>query len=29
METIFINTGNNKTKESHKYRLQLADKLGL
>ena len=29
METIFINTENSKTNESHKFRLALADKLNL
>ena len=29
METIFMNTENNKTNESHRFRLDLADKLNL
>ena len=29
METIFINTENNKTNEPHKFRLSQADKLNL
>ena len=29
METIFMNTGNSKTKESHRFKLDLADKLNL
>ena len=27
METIFMNTENNKTNEPHRFRLSLADKL--
>ena len=29
METIFINSENSKTNESHKFRLNLTDKLNL
>ena len=29
METIFMNTGNSKTNEPHRFRLDLADKLNL
>ena len=29
METIFTNTENSKTNESHKFRLDLTDKLNL
>ena len=29
METIFMNTENSNTNESHKFRLMLADKLNL
>ena len=29
METIFVNTGNSKTNESHRFKLDLADKLNL
>ena len=29
METIFMNTGNSKTNEPHRFRLSLADKLNL
>ena len=29
METIFMNTENSKTKESHRFKLDLADKLNL
>ena len=29
METIFMNTGNSKTNESHRFKLDLADKLNL
>ena len=29
METIFMNTENNKTNEPHRFRLSLADKLNL
>ena len=29
METIFMNTENGKTNESHRFRLTLADKLNL
>ena len=29
METIFINTENSKTNESHRFRLDLTDKLNL
>ena len=29
METIFMNTENSKTNESHRFRLDLADKLNL
>ena len=29
METIFVNTENSKTNESHRFKLDLADKLNL
>ena len=29
METIFINTGNSKTDESHRFKLDLTDQLNL
>ena len=29
METIFMNTENNKTSESHRFKLDLTDKLNL
>ena len=29
METIFMNTGNSKTNEPHRFKLDLADKLNL
>ena len=29
METIFMNTGNGKTNEYHRFKLDLADKLNL
>ena len=29
METIFMNTENSKTNESHRFKLNLADKLNL
>ena len=29
METIFMNTGNSKTNEPHRFKLSLADKLNL
>ena len=29
METIFMNTENSKTNESHRFKLDLADKLNL
>ena len=29
METIFMNTGNSKTNESHRFTLDLADKINL
>ena len=29
METIFMNSGNSKTNESHRFKLDLTDKLNL
>ena len=29
METIFMNTGNSKTNEPHRFKLDLTDKLNL